>query len=179
MVIKSKDKQMFLISSLLLIFSFAIISYVYFVAEVVFAQKNESINVSRDVSATIDEVWKVVSDVDKESQYWSVIKNIKNLNTTGNIVEREITLAFNNAKAHQIVTLSPKNSIVINQTEGPITGIRTMTLNTADNDTNKTIINVSWDMDFSGIPFFAQGFAKENIFKSTKEALDKIADAVE
>jgi hypothetical protein len=88
------------------------------------------------------------------------------------VIERDIT-TVNNAKAHQIVILHPNNSVVINQTEGPITGMRTMTL--SPSDTNGTKTDVSWNMDLSGIPIIGRGFAKDNIFKSTEEALQKIS----
>jgi hypothetical protein len=75
--------------------------------------------------------------------------------------------------------LHPKDSIVVNQTEGPITGTRTMTLSVPNNDNNETKIDVSWKMDLSRIPIIGKGFAKDGIFKTTEEALKKIASAAE
>ena len=103
----------------------------------------------------------------------------QNLKTTSNVTERDVTLNINNAKAHQIITLHPKDSIVVNQTEGPITGTRTMTLSVPNNDNNETKIDVSWKMDLSRIPIIGKGFAKDGIFKTTEEALKKIASAAE
>ena len=134
----------------------------------------EIINESREVPASVDKVWNIVSDVDNDPQYWSGIKEVKNVNTNSNVIERNIT-TINNANAHQIVTLDPKKSIIINQTAGPITGTRTLIL--SPSDVNGTKIDVSWNMDFSGIPIIGKGFAKDNILKSTEEALNKIAEA--
>jgi hypothetical protein len=134
----------------------------------------EIINASREVPASVNKVWNIVSDVDNDPQYWSGIKEVKNVNTNSNVIERNIT-TINNANAHQIVTLDPKKSIIINQTAGPITGTRTLIL--SPSDVNGTKIDVSWNMDFSGIPIIGRGFAKENILKFTEEALNKIADA--
>jgi hypothetical protein len=134
----------------------------------------EIINESREVPASVDKVWNIVSDVDNDPQYWSGIKEVKNVNTNSNVIERNIT-TINNANAHQIVTLDPKKSIIINQTAGPITGTRTLIL--SPSDVNGTKIDVSWNMDFSGIPIIGRGFAKDNILKSTEEALNKIAEA--
>jgi hypothetical protein len=133
----------------------------------------EIINESREVPASVDKVWNIVSDVDNDPQYWSGIKEVKNVNTNSNVIERNIT-TINNANAHQIVTLDPKKSIIINQTAGPITGTRTLIL--SPSDVNGTKIDVSWNMDFSGIPIIGRGFAKDNILKSTEEALNKIAE---
>jgi len=134
----------------------------------------EIINASREVPASVDKVWNIVSDVDNDPQYCSGIKEVKNVNTNSNVIERNIT-TINNANAHQIVTLDPKKSIIINQTAGPITGTRTLIL--SPSDVNGTKIDVSWNMDFSGIPIIGKGFAKDNILKSTEEALNKIAEA--
>lgn len=167
---------MFLMSSILLAFVtvVAIVSL-----GTAFADQIETINVSLVVNAPVDKVWNIVADVDKEPQYWSAIKEINNVNTTSNVTERDVTLSFNNAEAHQIITFHSKNSIVVNQTEGPITGTRTMTLTTPDNISSKTKIDVSWKMDLSRIPIFGKGFAKDNLFKTTEEALKKIASAAE
>jgi hypothetical protein len=65
-----------------------------------------------------------------------------------------------------------------NITEGPVTGTRVLTLNLVPG-TNTTKIDVVWDLDMTGIPVFARGFAKDNFMKTTEEALGKIAQAVE
>ena len=48
-----------------------------------------------------------------------------------------------------------------------------------NNDNNETKIDVSWKRDLSRIPIIGKGFAKDGIFKSTEEALKKIASAAE
>lgn len=143
------------------------------------AAEMETISASLVVPAPIDKVWSIVADVDKDPQYWSVYKEIKNLNKTNNIIERNATLNVNNANAHQIITLHPKDLVVLNQTEGPITGIRTLTLSPSGNNSNGTQIDVSWNIDLSGIPLIGKGFAKDGIFKATVDALKKIAEAAE
>lgn len=117
---------------------------------IVFADEMETINASLVVPAPIDKVWSIVADVDKDPQQWSVYKEIKNVNvnTTNNVTERNVTLNINNDKAHQIITLHPKDSIILNQTEGPITGTRTMALSISNNDNNnETKIDVLWNVD--------------------------------
>jgi hypothetical protein len=141
------------------------------------AQQPETINASLVVPAPVDSVWSIVADVDRDPQYWSVYKEIKNLNKTSNIIERDATLNVNNANAHQILTLHPKDSVILNQTEGPITGIRTMTLSPSANNSSETKIDVSWNIDLSGVPLIGKGFAKDGIFKATEEALKKIGEA--
>ena len=107
------------------------------------AEEIETINASIVVPAPIDKIWRIVADVDKDPQFWSVYKEITNAYTTSNVTERDVTLNINNEKAHQIIILHPKDSIVLNQTEGPITGTRTMTLSVPNNDNNETKIDVT------------------------------------
>jgi Polyketide cyclase / dehydrase and lipid transport len=145
------------------------------------ASAEDIINASLTAHAPIDKVWNIVADIDNEPKYWSSIKEIKNLNVDkkSNVTERDVTLEFANAIAHQIVSLNPKSLIVVNQTQGPITGTRIMTLTIPDNNNNETKIDVSWNMDFSKIPIFGKGFAKDNILKTTQEALKNIASTAE
>jgi carbon monoxide dehydrogenase subunit G len=138
----------------------------------------EEIKLSREILAPIDKVWDIVSDVDNETKYWTMIKAIRNINTTDDMIEREVTISFGpeGTKTHQFVTINPEQkSIQTNLTEGPITGNRVLTLNPAlENDTTK--IDVLWNIDLSGVPPFAQGFAKDNIMNTTAEALNRIAE---
>ncbi len=89
----------------------------------------------------------------------------------------------NNNLAHQIIDSNTENkSIVENQTQGPITDIKTITLSqvdannndNSDNNTSKTKISVLWNLDISNVPIFGKGFVKDNIGKSVDQALGKI-----
>jgi uncharacterized protein YndB with AHSA1/START domain len=153
------------------------------------ASSLEDIKVSREIYAPIDQVWNVVSDIDNETKYWSTFKAIKNINTTAinmtaNTTEREVTLLtgpFGETITHQFVTVNPEKFVVeTNITQGPVTGTRTLTLSPlSSNMTNATKIDAIWNVDMSGIPIFARGFAKEGIMRTTEEALNKIAAEVE
>jgi uncharacterized protein YndB with AHSA1/START domain len=142
----------------------------------------EEIKVTREISAPIDQVWNIVSDVNSETQYWPTTKSIKNINKTNdNIIEREVTIRAGpqDATTHQFVTLNPEQRLIqTNITEGSITGSRVLMLNPSFED-NKTKVDILWKVDMSGIPAIARGFAKDNFMKTTEEALSKIAQAVE
>jgi uncharacterized protein YndB with AHSA1/START domain len=151
------------------------------------ASSVEEIKASREISAPIDQVWNVVSDVDNETKYWSTFKTIKNINTTAtnttaNTTEREVTLStgpLGETVTHQFVTVNSEQFVVeTNITEGPVTGTRVLTLSPSSN-TNATKIDVFWNVDLSGIPIFGRGFAKDGIMRTTEEALGNIAAEVE
>lgn len=144
------------------------------------ATSPEEIKVSREISTPVDQVWNIVSDVDNETKYWPTFKTIKNINKTDNIIEREVTLIAGpqNAISHQFVTVNPEQLVIqTNLTEGPVTGSRVLTLSPMSD--NKTKVDVSWNVDLSGIPILGRGFAKDGIMKTTEEALGKIAAEVE
>jgi uncharacterized protein YndB with AHSA1/START domain len=151
------------------------------------ASSLEEIKASREIAAPIDQVWKVVSDIDNETKYWSTFKAIKNINIssinmTANTTEREVTLLtgpLGETVTHQFVTVNPEQFVVeTNITEGPVTGTRVLALSPSSN-TNSTKIDVIWNIDLSGIPIFGRGFAKDGIMRTTEEALSNIASEVE
>jgi uncharacterized protein YndB with AHSA1/START domain len=152
------------------------------------ASSLEEIKASREISAPIDQVWNVVSDVDNETKYWTTVKSIRNINMTAinmtaNTTEREVTLVVGpqgETITHQFVTVNPEQFVVeTNITEGPVTGTRILTLSPSSSNTNATKIDVSWNVDLSGLPIFGRGFAKDGIMRTTEEALSNIAAEVE
>src|SRR2546428_4523414 len=48
----------------------------------------------REVDASTDEVWDIVSDVDKDPEYWSGLTSIRNIRKDGNLIEREVVVGF-------------------------------------------------------------------------------------
>jgi uncharacterized protein YndB with AHSA1/START domain len=148
----------------------------------------EEIRASREISAPIDQVWSIVSNIDNETKYWSTFKAIRNIKTTAinmtaNTTEREVTLVVGpqgETITHQFVTVNPEQFVVeTNITQGPVTGIRVLALSPSPSNANATRIDIFWNVDMSGIPIFGRGFAKDGIMRTTEEALSNIAAEVE
>lgn len=140
--------------------------------------------VDREISAPVDEVWNIVSNVDNETKYWPTFKAIKNIAVSDNTTEREVTITagpLGDRKTHQFVTVNPEQfEVLTNITEGPFTGSRLLTLSpSTETNGTTTIANVVWQMDLSGIPVIGQGFAKDGIKQTTEAALDNIAQELE
>jgi hypothetical protein len=129
---------------------------------------------SRDINAPIDELWNVISDIDKDPKYWHGTRYIKNIKKEGNIIERESIISFKDYKCKEIVTLFNKNQITIQMVEGPIIGRKTIILEEINE--NKTRINVKWDIHMKGFMRLFSIFVKKHILKGTEEALSRIAD---
>jgi carbon monoxide dehydrogenase subunit G len=137
-----------------------------------------SLNVTREISAPAAQVWSIISNVDNETAFWSTFKEIKNINKTDDVIEREVIISAGpqNNTSHQIVTLYPKlMKIQTNLTEGLVTGTRILQLTPISD--NKTRVDAIWSIDLSGIPIIARGFAENGIRQTTEEALSRVAQA--
>jgi hypothetical protein len=98
------------------------IVYIKFNLHTVFAEQTDAINKTKIVSAPINKVWNIVSDINRNSKYWS-IKDIINIHKIGNIVERDVTVPippFIKSNAHHIIILKPPKSVIENQTPDPL-----------------------------------------------------------
>jgi len=134
------------------------------------------IHTSRDVKATLDSVWNVISDIDREPEFWHGTKSIKNISKTGNTIEREVVIAFRNSKCREIVKLDNKKSINIDIIQGPIRGRKTIILKTIKDHTTR--IDVEWDIRLSGFYGIFTGMIKKHILRGTEEALERISEKV-
>ena len=129
------------------------------------------IEVSVEISAPIDKVWDIISDIDNEPKFWKGTKEIRNISKNGNIVTREITIAFRDQKCKQEVKLQPKEKIEFVFTKGIIDGIKIITLTLKD---EKTLLKVKWDIKLTGMMGMFTGMIKKHIESGTVQALQKI-----
>jgi hypothetical protein len=60
-----------------------------------------------------------------------------------------------------------------------VVGNRVLTLSPYSESNTTTKIDATWKIDLSSIPLIGRGYAKDGIMKTTEEAFDKIAQAVE
>jgi ribosome-associated toxin RatA of RatAB toxin-antitoxin module len=136
-----------------------------------------TVNANREMSAPVDRIWNIVADVDNEPKYWRGTKTVKNISKAENKIEREVTIAFKDSKCRQTVLLTPKKSVEIMITQGPIRGTKTVLLDPLDN--HKTRIDVVWNVKLTGFLGLFTGVVKRHIAEGTDEALFRIAKAVE
>ena len=132
------------------------------------------ISASIDIDSTIDKVWNVISDTDRDPEYWYGTRSVKNIKKEGNVIERETVIAFKESKCREIVTLYDKNQITTEIIDGPVIGKKIVTLEKIDE--NKSRINVKWDIHVKGYAGLFSFFVKKHILKGTKEALARIAN---
>ena len=134
----------------------------------------DQIHSTRIVSASVDRLWNTIASLGSDTA-WNQVDTMKIIKKTGNTIEADTTVGPQIAKSHEIITLHPKQSVVTNVTQGPIKGSRVVTLSPLS--TNKTNNDVLWNIDMSGVPFFAKGFAKDGFTKATEQALNRLTQA--
>jgi ribosome-associated toxin RatA of RatAB toxin-antitoxin module len=61
------------------------------------------IHISKDIEASQEKVWDIVSDVDREPEFWYGTKLIKNIKKDGNVIEREVVISFRNSVVEKLL----------------------------------------------------------------------------
>jgi len=134
------------------------------------------IEVSVEISAPIDKVWDIVSDIDNEPKFWRGTKEVRNISKEGNRVSREITIAFRDQKCMQEVKMSPKEKIETEFTKGIIDGTKTISLSFKD---EKTVLRTIWNIKLTGLMGMFTGMIANHIKSGTEQALQNIKKEVE
>ena len=135
-----------------------------------------TIVVQTEINATLEKVWEIISDIDNEPKFWKGTKEVKTLSTEGNIIKREITIAFRDQKCLQEIQLKPKESIRAKFTKGILNGTKTITLIPKS---NSVLIETSWDIKLSGMMNMFTGVIKNHIKSGTEQALKSIKEEIE
>lgn len=132
---------------------------------------------SKKIQAPVSEVWKILSDIDREPEFWHGTKSIRNISKSGNIVEREVVIAFKNSVCKETVTIVPMKSITTDITEGPLKGKKVIVINPEGDETS--VVDVEWDIRLSGFMGIFSKMAKKHILEGTNDALNRISKEVE
>jgi ribosome-associated toxin RatA of RatAB toxin-antitoxin module len=131
---------------------------------------------SKEIKTQPSKVWEIISDLDREPEFWHGTKSIKNISKSDNTIEREVVIAFRNSLCKEIVLLEPMKSITTTIVEGPIRGKKVIVIHSEGE--NKTVVDVEWDIKVSGFMGLFSGMVKKHILEGTEAALDRISRAV-
>jgi ribosome-associated toxin RatA of RatAB toxin-antitoxin module len=134
------------------------------------------IETSIEINAPTEKVWDLVSDIDNEPKFWKGTLQVRNISKEGNVVNREITIAFRDQKCQQEVTLYPKEKIVAVFTKGIISGSKTVNLIPQD---KQTILEAKWNVKLTGIMGIFTGMVTKHIRNGTDLALQSIKEELE
>ena len=134
------------------------------------------IDTSIDINAPVDRVWDIISDLDNEPKFWRGTKETRIISRDGNVVTREITIAFRDSKCMQKITIQPKEKIYAEFTKGIIKGSKTLNLKPKD---SSSVLEANWDIKMSGLAGMFTGMIKKHIRSGTEQALESIKQKAE
>ncbi|MFI5421934.1 MAG: type II toxin-antitoxin system RatA family toxin [Nitrososphaerales archaeon] len=130
-----------------------------------------------EISAPQERVWKIISDLDNEAEYWWGTKDVRNISREGNVIKREIYQNFRNHAISQDVFLRPPHEIEIRYLKGLTEGVKFLRLESVSKETQKLV--VFWDIHFPGIYRLATPIISRHVKKGTTDALQRIKDVSE
>jgi len=129
------------------------------------------INSTIDINASIEKVWNIISDLDNEPKFWKGTKESRTISKDGNVVVREIIIAFRDSKCMQKITLYPKEKIYAEFTDGILKGSKTLNLKSKE---NSLWLEVEWDIKMTGLAGMFTGMIKRHVKGGTEQALELI-----
>ena len=136
-----------------------------------------SFHTARKINAPVSKVWKILSDVDREPEFWHGTKSIRNLSMSETVVEREVVIAFRNSTCKEKVTIEPMKSITTDIIDGPLKGKKVVLLN-PDGEL-ASMVNVEWDIRLSGFMGVFSKIVQKHILEGTNQALERISKVAE
>lgn len=142
-----------------------------------FDQIMVNFHTAKKINAPVSEVWKILSDVDREPEFWHGTKSIKNITKSDKVVEREVVIAFKNSVCKETVTIDPMKSIITVITDGPLKGKKVVVIN--PDGVQESIVDVEWDIRLSGFMGIFSKMVKKHILEGTNDALERISKVVE
>ncbi len=129
------------------------------------------------IAADAGTVWSLASALDREPEIWKGTKAVRTLSTNGNIVEREVTLAFRERKERERVTLEPPRRVVHELLEGPMKGTKTVSVRPGEDGT--TQLSAVYDVKLTGLLKLGTGPFTKHAAEGTQHALERIKDLAE
>ena len=119
-----------------------------------------TIVVQTEINSSLDKVWEIISDIDNEPRFWKGTKEVKTLSKEGDVIKREITIAFRDQKCLQEIQLKPKKEISAKFTKGILNGTKIITL-TPNNE--HIIMQTAWEIKLSGMMNMFTGVIKNHM----------------
>src|SRR5512136_2931000 len=121
------------------------------------------------IAADADKVWSLASALDREPEIWKGTKAIRTLSSSGNVVEREVTLAFRERKERERVTLEPPVRIVHELLQGPMRGTKTVSI--TPNGDGTTELAAVYDVTLTGFLRLGTGPFTKHAAEGVEHAL--------
>ena len=129
------------------------------------------------IAADPEKVWSLASALDREPEIGKGTKAVRTLSTSGNVVEREVTLAFRERKERERVTLEPPRRVVHELLQGPMRGTKTVEVIPAGD--GQTRLSAVYDVRLTGMLKLGTRPFVKHAGEGTEHALQRIKDLAE
>jgi carbon monoxide dehydrogenase subunit G len=133
------------------------------------------IKVKIQIDAPIEKVWNVISQVEKDAEFWYITKVQRTISKNENEVVREIMLDKID-KCSQTITFLPKEAVIVKWTKGVIEGTKILSLIMLG---STTLLEVKMNYSISGPSRFFPEKLKEKLQIEAEYALDLIKERSE
>jgi len=133
---------------------------------------------STKVNAPLERVWPLLADLDSEPRFWKGILAVRTLERRGDVIDREVTLAFRNARQRERVYLHPPLRVVHEILEGPMRGTKVVAIQAHDEEPGVQL-QATWDIVLRGFLKIGSRGVSRHIEEGTRNALQRIKQAAE
>ncbi|HJU13369.1 MAG TPA: SRPBCC family protein [Candidatus Nitrosotalea sp.] len=127
------------------------------------------------INAPLDRVWKIVSSIDDDPQYWDGISRVRNISVDRNVVVRDVFLGGENI-CRQTVIFFPNDGIHVKWTKGPIRGTRDIILTGLG---STTTVEIQMRYRLAGIVSLFSKNAAKYLQEEARTALQLIKEKAE
>ncbi len=129
------------------------------------------------IAAEPEKVWSLASALDREPEIWKGTKAVRTLSSNGNVVEREVTLAFRDRRERERVTLEPPRRVVHELLEGPMRGTKTVQVTPMGD--GRTELSAVYEVRLTGMLKLGTRPFVKHAGEGTQHALERIKDLAE
>ena len=136
------------------------------------------IQASTKVRAPRERVWPLLADLEGEPRFWKGTVAVRTLSRNGDVVDREVTLAFRNALQRERVYLHTPSRVVHEIVGGPMRGTKVVAIQAHDEEPGVQL-NATWDVALRGFLKIGSRMVSKHIEEGTRNALERIKQAAE
>ena len=129
------------------------------------------------IAADPETVWSLASALDREPEIWKGTKSVRTLSSDGNVLEREVTLAFRDRVERERVRLEPPNRVVHELLAGPMRGTKTVSVTPKGG--GQTELTAVYDVKLAGLLKLGTGPFTRHAAEGVEHALQRIKDMAE
>lgn len=130
-----------------------------------------------EVAAPLPTLWRIVSDIDNEPEYWHGTREVINTRRVGNVTDRVVVQNFMGTRVTQRVTLDPERSVVVDYLKGTTVGRKSIRIE--EGNASSHLVKVSWDVRFTGVLLLITPIIRNHIVRGTENALTRIKEVAE